>query len=172
MAFSEQHISLAGKVFAQAEAMAARYYRFTPERMKRHRYEVRTLAHLKEHERDERSFAQLCKYRGKGSHDEGKEYNLYRICLQDDRILDAVKRANTFIKLDSLLLYIAAHELVHVVRFEEGIIDFEASPGEKQREEEAVHSLTRGVLQPLVSPEIKLVFDCFSDKYTLEGIYN
>ena len=69
------------------------------------------------------------------------------ICLQDDRILDAVERAHSFIRLSPLMLYIAAHELVHVIRFERGEGNFDAPDDEKSNEEEKVHRITRSLAQ-------------------------
>lgn len=152
--------------------MAGHYYRFLRGRSKRDRYEVKTLAYLQEHEKDQHSFAQLCRYQIESAEPGQKGLYFYRICLQDNRILDAVARANPFIRFTPLLLYIATHELIHVVRFEDGEMDFDARDEERVREEEKVHALTREILQPLICPELRLVYDCFSDKYKLESIYN
>ncbi len=93
--------------------------------------------------------------------------HFYRICLQDDRILDAVERAHSFIRLSPLLLYIAAHELVHVIRFERGEGNFDAPEDEKSDEEEKVHRITRNLLKPATDPDLNLVLDCFSNRYRI-----
>ena len=98
---------------------------------------------------------------------EGRGLHFYRICLQDDRILDAVERANSFIRLSPLLLYIAAHELVHVIRFERGEGNFDASEEQKSEEEEKVHRITRNLLKPMTDPDLNLVLDCFSNRYRI-----
>ena len=119
--FNGTQISLAGKTFSQAETMAGQYFRLSPSEWKGHRYDVKTLAFLEKHEVREGAFAHLCRYQFSKEHEGAEEgFYFYRICLQDDRILDAVERAHSFIRLSSLLLYIAAHELVHVIRFEQG----------------------------------------------------
>ena len=140
--------------------------------MKAHRYDVKTKAYLKDHEVQNLAFAHLCKYqyaKGTGENEpEGRHF--YRICLQDDRILDAVERANSFIRLSPLLLYIATHELVHVIRFDGGVISFDAPREVKEEEEEKVHQITRQMLQPVANPDLGLVLDCFSDRYRIGDI--
>jgi len=166
--FNAEQISLAGRSFAQAEQMASRYFRVAPGEWQEYRYDVRTLAYLDQHEVREGAFAHLCKYEyGKDPEPEGGGLHFYRICLQDDRILNAVERANSFIRPAPLLLYIAAHELVHVIRFGRGEGNFDASGEEKSGEEEKVHRITRTLLKPITDAELHLVLDCFSDRYKI-----
>lgn len=166
--FDATQISLAGRTFAQAETMAGQYFRLGPSEWKGHRYDVKTLAFLERHEVREGAFAHLCRYQyRKERDDEEGGFHFYRICLQDDRILDAVERAHSFIRLAPLLLYIAAHELVHVVRFEQGAGNFDAPEDEKSGEEQTVHRITRDLLKPATDPDLGLVLDCFSNRYQI-----
>ena len=166
--FTASQISLAGRTFAQAEQMAGRYFRLHPQEWKAHRYDVKTLAYLDRHEVKKGAFAHLCKYEyAEGKEPEGRGRHFYRICLQDDSILDAVERASFFVRLASLLLYIAAHELVHVIRFDRGDGDFDAGERQKIEEEQAVHRITRNLLMPATDSDMKLVLDCFSDRYQI-----
>jgi len=129
---------------------------------------VNTLAFLEKHEVREGTFAHLCKYQfRKKSGGTERDFHFYRICLQDDRILDAVERAHSFIRLSPLLLYIAAHELVHVIRFERGEGNFDAPEEEKSDEEEKVHRITRNLLKPTTDSDLNLVLDCFSNLYRI-----
>ncbi len=174
MYFDSSHISLAFSAFAHAEKIAARHYRMSDEQLRGLRYDVKTLAHLEEHEINERAFAHLCRYQHqteKGS-DRGGCFYFYRICLQDDRILDAVNRTSTFIKLPPLLLYIAVHELIHVIRFDAGEENFEALPEEKAKEEQRVHAMTQEILSSIVYPDLKIVLDCFSDRHRIDNFLN
>lgn len=165
MHFDAAQITQAAWSFAHAEKVAARYYRMSEARLKDLRYDVKTLAYLEKPEITEWAFAQLCRYNYKPerSDDKGESFSFYRICLQDDRILDAVNRTSVFIKLPPLLLYIATHELVHVIRFDAGEENFEATMDEKTKEEQRVHAITRDILSPLFYPGLKPVLDCFSD---------
>ncbi|MDA8124258.1 MAG: hypothetical protein M0009_03605 [Deltaproteobacteria bacterium] len=78
-----------------------------------------------------------------------------------------MERANSFIRLAPLLLYIATHELVHVVRFERGEGNFDASAEERQDEEGKVHRITHHLLKPVTDSDLNLVLDCFSDRYRI-----
>jgi len=169
MYFNSLQMSLAGSAFEHAEKLAGRYFRLSPAAMKEHRYDVKTLAYLDKHEVSDRAFAHLCKYRCRKNDEPGCEEGMhfYRICLQDNRILDAVERAGSFIKLNPLMLYIAAHELVHVVRFDRGHVDFDASREEKEQEEEKVDGITRDMLCSVASPDLNLVLECFSNRYKI-----
>jgi hypothetical protein len=161
-------------MFQHAENLAGQYFRLSRDEMKNYRYDVKTLAYLEEHEVKNGAFAHLCKYHYKKeeSINQPGDFHFYRICLQDNRILDAVERGHSFIRLNPLLLYIAAHELVHIIRFEAREIDFDASREEKEREEDKVHTLTRDMLQSSISPDLKLILDCFSNRYKIGDLFN
>ncbi len=164
--FDASQISLAGRSFSQAEQLAGRYFRVTPGEWKKCRYDVKTLAYLDKQEVREGAFAHLCRYEyGEEPKPEGRQF--YRICLQDDRILNAIDRAHSFIRPAPLLLYIAAHELVHVIRFVRGEGNFDATDAEKANEEEKVHRITRNLLKPITDTDLNLVLECFSDRYQL-----
>ena len=161
-------------MFQHAENLAGQYFRLSRDEMKNYRYDVKTLAYLEEHEVKNGAFAHLCKYHYKKeeSTNQSGDFHFYRVCLQDNRILDAVERGHSFIRLNPLLLYIAAHELVHIIRFEAREIDFDASREEKEREENKVHTLTRDMLQSSISPDLKLILDCFSNRYKIGDLFN
>jgi len=174
MYFNKSEISLIKNAFNRAEKLAEGHFRLGPGGLGDHRYEVKTLAHLDDHEINEGAFAHLCRYwRQKGEDaDHPDNFYFFKVCLQDDRIVDAVKRGEPFIKMAPLLLYIATHELVHVIRFTSGDSDFDAPLEEKMREEEKVHAITRDMLRPIADSDLALVLDCFSDKYQIGDILN
>jgi hypothetical protein len=169
--FNSEQISLAGRTFVQAEKLAGQYFGLVRGEWKEPRYDVKTLAFLEKHEVRDGAFAHLCKYeyrRDPEPKESGRHF--YRICLQDDRILDAVDRAHSFIRISPLLLYIAAHELVHVIRFYRGEGNFDASEDEKSGEEEKVHRITRNLLKPVTAADLNLVMDCFSNRHKIGGM--
>jgi hypothetical protein len=174
MYFNPLQVSKIKGVFCQAERLAGRYFNLTEAQVKAQRYDVKTLAHLEAHEVDDRAFAQLCKYaiRKEEPAEPVRNYDLYRICLQDNRILNAVERAHSFIRLESLMLYIAVHELVHVIRFGSEQADFHAPQVERLREEEKVNKITRSMLHPVADKDMGLVLDCFSTKFDLLESFN
>jgi len=174
MFFNLSQVSLANNSFTHGERLVARHFRLTPEAVRNHRYDVKTLAYLEEHEVNEQAFAHICKYQCKKTNEKADSEGLhfYKICLQDNRILDAVERANSFIKLNPLLLYIATHELIHVVRFDSGEIAFDAPLEDKKKEEDRVHEITQQVLQQVTNPDLTLVLDCFSSRYKIGDLYH
>ena len=167
MYFSKPQKSLVNKVFSQAEGLVGGYYRMSPKQMRAHSYDVKTLASLEKHEVSENAFAHLCRYEKAGPEGGSTGSEFYRICLQDNRILDAVERGTPFIQFPQLMTYIAVHELIHVVRFSSGDSDFDLSVKEREVEEDKVHRITRNVLGGISLPGFGLVLECFSDRYKI-----
>jgi hypothetical protein len=165
MLFGTKEITCTRNAFQDAEKLTGRYFGLVSDAWKIHRYDVRTLAELREHEVNESAFAHLCKYhyRVRDPRIYWNGVDFYRICIQDNRILDALKRGSSFIRLVPLMLYIATHELIHVLRFERGESSFEMPVEERKREEERVHHIARQVLKPAASSELDLVLECFDD---------
>jgi len=174
--FDNVQIPLAKMAFNDAERLVSHHFRMSGDEFRKNKYDVKTLAFLEQHEVKDGAFAQLCKYSYDAPYDlkpEGREgFDFYRICLQDNSILDAVDRANSFIKLKPLMLYIAVHELIHVIRFGTGAIDFDAPQEEKEQEEKIVHRLTRSALQPVKQNDLEIILDCFDDAFTINDLYN
>jgi hypothetical protein len=164
--FSVPQKSEINRVFSRAENLVGGFYRLSPGKMKAHQYDVRTLEKLEKHEVSENAFAHLCRYEI-GGPERKKGTGFYRICLQDNRILEALEKGNPFIRLPSLMTYIAVHELVHVVRFNNGESDFDLDSSEREIEEEKVHGITRNVLQSISVSGFGLVLDCFSGRYKI-----
>ncbi len=161
-------------MFCRAEELVEEYFHLGRGGFKAYRYEVETLLQLKDHEIDSKAFAHLCRYlyQKEGDAEHPDNFYFFKICLQDDRILAAVKRSKPFVRLEPLMLYIAAHELVHVVRFNGMDIDFDAPLEEKIAEEEKVHLITENMLQSVADTDINLVLDCFDSRYQIGDIYN
>ncbi len=167
--FSPEQIALTAQSFKEAEILTRKYFHIDEEELRLQRYDVKTRAFLENHEICNHTFAHLFKYEyEKKRHQTDELIVFYRVCLQDDVILDAVNRAASFISLPALLLYIATHELVHVIRFERGEGDFYATGTERIREEEIVHRTTRNVLKPGAAGDMNLVLECFSDQYRMQ----
>ena len=167
--FSAAQMPMTKKVFSDAENLISRQFRLGEGQFKTNKYDVKTLAYLDRQEIKDGAFAHLCKYSyekpGGLTESSGDNFDFYRICLQDNIILDAVERANSFVKLNPLMLYIAVHELIHVLRFNSGEIDFNADSDEKEKEESIVDNLTRATLLPVKSHDLEIVLDCFSSNY-------
>ena len=174
--FSAAQVPVTKKAFNDAENLVSRQFRLSEDQFKKNKYEVKTLAYLDKQEIKDGAFAHLCKYTyekpGGSARNIENNFDFYRICLQDDIILDAVERANPFIKLSPLMLYIAVHELIHVLRFNQGEIDFEAGTEEKEKEEVIVNNLTRAALLPVKGYDLEIVLDCFSSNFKNFDTFN
>jgi hypothetical protein len=172
--FNEAEKSCVKRTFSQAENLTWKFFGMASGAQLAGRYDVRTLAELENHEVQDAAFAHLCKYSAtaaRGS-DPLKGFHFYRICLQDNRILDAVERGCSYIKLVPLLLYIATHELVHILRFERGESDFHMPAEERRKEEVRVDAITRSILSPRAGRELNLVLDCFGNSYRIGDVSN
>jgi hypothetical protein len=174
--FNTAQLPMAKRAFNDAEKLVSNQFRLSEWQFKKNKYDVKTLAYLDQQEIKDGAFAHLCKYSYEKTEeltDDGKaSFDFYRICLQDNTILNAVERANPFIKLSPLMLYIAVHELIHVLRFNNGEIDFHADSEEKEKEEVIVHNLTRAALQPVKGYDLEIVLDCFSNNFRNIDIIN
>ena len=174
--FNSAQVPIAKRAFNDAEKLVSYHFRLSEDQFKKNKYDVKTLAYLDKQEIQDGAFAHLCKYsyeKTDGLAGSGKDgFDFYRICLQDNIILDAVDRANSFIKFSPLMLYIAVHELIHVLRFGNGEIDFNAAREEKEKEEAIVHNLTRNALQPVKEHDLEIVLDCFSSHFKIGDLFN
>ncbi|OGP91281.1 MAG: hypothetical protein A2031_02625 [Deltaproteobacteria bacterium RBG_19FT_COMBO_43_11] len=173
--FNTLQLPMANKAFTDAEKLVSGHFRMSEDELRKNKYDVKTLAYLDEHEVKDGAFAHLCKYsyqKPEGSDENGNDgFDFYRVCLQDNIILDAVQRANPFVKLSPLMLYIAVHELIHVLRFGRGESDFDATREEKEKEESIVHNLTKNALQAVKYSEMEIVLECFSNNFKIGNVY-
>lgn len=162
------------KTFTYAERLTGKFFGIEPKECLVGRYDVKTLAQLENHEVHETAFAHLCKYSAPQKHDGDplRGFHFYRVCLQDNRILNAIERGSSFIKLVPLMLYIATHELVHILRFEKGESDFDLPVEERKKEERTVDAITRSILGPRAGRELNLVLDCFGSSYRIGDVSN
>jgi hypothetical protein len=145
---------------ATAEELAKEYFRVDLTDCERFPYDLQTLIHLKREEKTARALAQVCKY--EYHKEERIQYltrkSFYRICLQDDKILETVKKEEAAL-LKPLLLYVVAHELIHVIRFSLDPGRFNLSPKDKKNEEKNVHRLTDELLRPMGDAKMEILLD-------------
>jgi len=174
MFFSAAEKASIPKTFSQAQRLISSHFKLSPYDWKMHPYDVRTLEQLENHEVREGVFAYLCKYPSGAPENRarGGAPHFFRVCLQDGRILEAMGRGGSFIKFVPLMLYIATHELIHILRFSRGECDFETPPEKRRTEEERVDDFTRCILKPMKNPGLRLVIDCFGDEYRIGDLIN
>ncbi|MCP4681390.1 MAG: hypothetical protein GY864_03560 [Desulfobacterales bacterium] len=147
-----------------AEDATGNFYKFSIGQWKKHQYDVKTLSSLRGHEISTHAFALLNKNLGliNGSESKTGIYDFYNICLQDHRILQALKRDHE-LGLLSLLVYIFTHELVHIVRFCNFLKRFEICGEERELEEKTVHTTTFEILKDLSMPKLDYILDSYSE---------
>jgi hypothetical protein len=145
--FDTDQLKIVNNAVAMSEELVSNHYKMSASQWLRPKYDVKTLAELDSNEIVEGPFAQIVRYVGKhrGSQLGSGTYDFYKICLQDHAILNALQQ-NGQLKLLPFIIYIVAHELVHIVRFSKFLQSFDASAEEKLVEEARVHRETRHIL--------------------------
>jgi hypothetical protein len=156
--FDPYQAAMATKADKVAQSLVTDYYRIAPREWRGMRYEVKTLIGLRSYEVADHALAQtlcysFCRQAGLLIIDQG---DLYRICLQDHRILEATRRRNT--RLQWLLTYVLTHELVHVVRFGQRLQSIDLPPEMRHIEEQNVDKTTRTILAKAGYPDIANLF--------------
>ena len=148
--FCPQHREPLAEALVVAEEMTSDFFKLTSRHWLAARYDISTLAHLREEEISPHALALVAKYDGcpEGRVLRSSSFDFYRVCLQDHNILKALATRKD-LKLFPFLCYILTHELVHIVRFSRFEARFDTSAEEKLREEARVHQLTWKILAPL-----------------------
>jgi hypothetical protein len=164
--FCQKELNLLNEVISRAEEMTADFYKMSDSDWKKIKYDFKTLKELKPHEKVPDVFAQVVKYDARPwkSPFNSSVYTIYRICIQDDVILDRIK--NYDFSAAPFLFYIIIHELVHVVRFSKYIKKFEADKEEMLTEEKKVHEITREIMDRNSLQGRTKVFDFFKKHLT------
>lgn len=168
--FNKDELLKVGEAMRISEELVNNYFKMSSGQWLRNRYDVRTARDLEAHEHIEGPFAQVIKYeaRKKDNSLGSSSYTLYRVCLQDDAILSAIRRKALL--LEPFLLYILSHELVHVIRFSKYAHRYENKneADVTMDEERRVHLLTFDILKSFSIPGLIEVFDFYKD-WRIEG---
>lgn len=164
LSFSKWDLENLSEALSIAEDKTGDYYKFSFGQWKRHRYDLKTLSNLSQEEIAPDVFALLNKKarRIRGYEPKTKNRDFYFICLQDNRILHAIKR-DPDTKLLPLLVYVLTHELVHVVRFCNFEQRFEIALKEREREEKIVHETTYDILKTLSLPNLSHILEFYRE---------
>jgi predicted Zn-dependent protease with MMP-like domain len=144
--FNQEELRLVENVTAEAQSLVTRYYALSPREWARMRYEVKTQVESEPTELLDSVLAHVVCYeytRRLGS-EVLESGELYRICLQDNRILDT--HAHQGLKLSDLLVYVLTHELIHVVRFGQRLQRLDLAAEERPMEERSVDIITSKIL--------------------------
>ena len=149
-----------GEALERSEELAENFFRVDLKDYNRFPFDLQTLVHLQGPEKTRRALAQVCKYeyRKEELSRRVKRKAFYRICLQDDKILESVSEETTAL-LKPLLLYVVAHELIHVIRFSMDPVKFHLSPSERHAEEKNVHRMTYDLLRPIQDSKMEVLLE-------------
>ncbi len=162
-AFRDEKIETVSDALDIAEDKTGDFYKFSFAQWKRHRYDVKTYSNLNKNELATDAFALLNKCsRYINPLNVNGEQDFYFICLQDNQILKALSRDNN-LDLQSLLVYILTHELVHIVRFCNFSQRFEISGDSRINEEKVVHSTTYEILKGSSLPKMDYILDKYQE---------
>lgn len=149
--FDLEQLALVHQALGHSETLVSRGFHIPQLPSEAYPYEVVTLADQTAHERAPEALAHLVVY-GRERSCRGVEH-LYRICLQDDRLLArGADQSSSWLR--ALLVYVLTHELVHVVRFQRHEQSYLVQADERQREEEAVHRATLELLGRADEPHL------------------
>ncbi len=148
-----------------SEELVNNFFKLSSSQWLKNRYDIQTLKDLHSHEILDGPFAQVIKYEGRkkdvpfGS----SSFSFYKVCLQDNAILSAVREKK--FQLEPFLLYILTHELVHVVRFSkfEKRYENKNESDVTMEEERKVHGLTHLILNTVSVSGLKQVFEFYKD---------
>ncbi len=162
---SEELLKVDGAVKV-SEELVNNYFKMSSGQWLKNRYDIKTAKDLESHECVDGPFAQVIKYEGRkkdvalGS----SSFSFYKICIQDNAILTMISK-KPYLSLESFLLYILTHELVHVVRFSKFKQRYENTNEADVTldEERKVHQLTHIILRPVSVPGLSKVFEFYKD---------
>jgi hypothetical protein len=162
--FGKSELRVVERAREAAVELIGGFYVLAPREWERLHYEVRTLEELAPEEICDQAFAQvLCYDRVKRvGANVIERRDLYRICLQDHRIMRVAEGGDDEARvekldLESLLLYVLTHELVHVVRFSQRLQRLDLAPELRPIEELSVEQTTRQILAPIADRALEKI---------------
>lgn len=152
-----------------AEDVTANYFKISTAQWRHVRYDIQTLADLRDIEITKSAFAQITRYSRKPDYtlSGGRHNDYFKVCLQDHNIIAAVERDES-LQLLPLGVYVVTHELVHVVRFCKFLQRFDADPAERKREEMRVHQITQKALGSLRLSQLDYVIRVYQNYQHME----
>lgn len=150
--FDSAQLKIVKATGVEAARLVGGHYRIAPREWLVMPWEVKTLRSLEPDEVTDKALAQTLCYGFKRAVGPSvlREGDLYRICLQDHRILRAAE--TTGAELRSLLRYVLIHELVHVARFGCRLQRVDMPPDQRSSEELLVDRTTENILMKHSGP--------------------
>ncbi len=163
--FNREELLKVDEAVKIAEELVNNFFKMSSGQWLRNRYDIKTAKDLDGHEHVYGPFAQVMKYEARKKEISlgSSSYTLYKICLQDDAILSTIQKESLL--LESFLLYILTHELVHIIRFSKYKQRYENKNEADVTldEERQVHLLTHEILKFLSMPGLAKVFEFYKN---------
>jgi hypothetical protein len=159
--FDERDLALVAQALEVAEESVGDYFRLSDAAWGRYPYDLRTRAELSPQEESPTALAQVLRMRKPPVAGRLRDWDFYRICLQDHNLLELIRREAAPELMLPLVTYVLAHELVHVVRFYRFHHLFEADAEARRREEARVHAITSQALAKAPLPHMQRVLDLY-----------
>ncbi len=162
--FTQDQLGILTNSAAMAEELVSNAYKMSTNQWLRRRYDFKTLVDLSPDEIVFGPFAQIIRYEGKKQNTTlgSANYDFYKICLQDHSILSVLGQQSN-LGLFPFSLYIATHELIHIVRFSKFLCNFMAPSEKKILEEALVHKKTRSILSNVNVLDLDIVLQFFEN---------
>jgi len=167
--FNPKEMAVIAQAVEVAEDITANYFKISTSEWRHVRYDIGTLATLTAEEITEGAFAQITRYSRFPEpiiHGD-RLYDFFKICLQDHTIIAALERDEN-LRLLPLMVYVATHELIHVVRFCKFLQRFDAGAEERSQEEIRVHEITQRALGNLGLADLDYVVRGYRKYGTME----
>jgi len=159
--FKESDLATLSEALDVAEDKTSDFFKFSHALWKNNPYDVKTVKSIGSEDLNSYALAVLRRGTRKGAaYWKNRAKSFYFICLQDNRILDAVER-DAELDLLPFLTYIFTHELVHIVRFGSFRQRYEISGPNREKEEQIVHGITFDILKDLSLRRMDYVLDAY-----------
>lgn len=161
--FSDRQLAIVEQCLVNTEDLVSHRFQLSREEWGSIHYDLRTLAFLSQEEITDQAMAQVAKYECFSPSGHGSPWPLefYRVCVQDHKVLDRIRRGKQVLRLETLMLYVLTHELIHVVRFSRSFQEFDIFGPERQLEERRVHQETFECLRDVDVPGLDLVLGAY-----------
>jgi hypothetical protein len=160
--FTAGQIRAVRAVERRAADLVTRFYALAPREWHAMPYEVRTLRHLAPDEVVDSALAHVLCYGVRRTIDDRVvgERDLFRICLQDHRILRHL--ADGSVQFPALVMFVLTHELVHVVRFGQRLQALDLPSDLRAGEEASVDKTARLIVRSSGDPGVSAVLERFA----------
>jgi hypothetical protein len=169
--FTTKELLMVDEAVKASEELVNNHFKMSSGQWLKNRYDIKTAKDLTAQEYVDGPFAQVVKYEGRKKDIPlcSSSFSLYIICLQDHSILSTIKKKD--LRLNSFLLYIVTHELVHVIRFSKFKQRYENKNEADVTldEERKVHGLTYDILNDVSVEGLKQVFEFYKDWRKISG---